>query len=1306
MGIAIVEGDKKNVNRGMTRAYEMLDRAVQLSPDNGTYYINSDGTEEKVSYVEQKKQALGILASLQKMGVKQGDYIVADVAASKDYHLLMWACFYGGFVLTTLPRPDFYDEQSQTVKGVLDIWEMLHCPVMITDNVVCSVYKKVMNTSIVYTMDDLYSDGVGEISSIDSNDSAYVQFSSGSTGNKKGAILSNENLISEGCSLIDHEKFKKDDCFLTWLPHTHNFGAFTFTFISAILACNSWYMSTELFARNPSLFLEKVSEHKITSFCINNLGLQMLLKHAEQFPDYSYDLTGLKAIYIGAEKPSFQLMEGFATTYGIKESVFKPGYGMSETVVAVCCSHTGFSKSNILFASRKELIEKEKVVLCSGKDEDDKMALIEHGYPITNVSIGIFSNDNQPLSENKIGSIRIKGKNVFQGYCNPEDNAGVFCDGWYITGDLGFIRDRKLYIVGRTKDIIIINGINYMLTDMESVIERKIKSTNKLLLISVDEQVNESLVVFVEMQQNDLVEYYKVAAEIRDILRCDFGIDAKDIVPIENIKRNASRKVDRYGMKISYLNGEFDEIIESLKKVSTQEKITNQLIDENKLVQAITECWEQVLDVKGSTIPLDKSYKSLGGNSVRAYFLIQKIEEKLKELGYDNLSLSQDIFLKCSTIREMSEYISSLKPTVSEDEKPQFEDEIAITGLAFRLPNAQNQEELWNVLINGQNCVKKIDSDRQSLGKEKSWNDIFGQIEGIDSFDYDFFNLSKETASFMDPQQRISLEVAYEALDDAGEGVLEKENKNIAIISAASSNAYLPMVLDYVKNKGAANLPETAMIDNLNSTIATRVAKYLNSKGLAMSVDSACSSFLVALSTAEKLIKYGESNGALVIGTNILPSSYTHLLAKKAGILSSGEATKVFAKDADGSLLGEGVVAVYLEGVTRAVKNRKHIYGVIAGSAMNNDGAALSIMAPNPSGQYDVMKKAYVQSGVNSKKISYIEAHGSGTKIGDPIELTSLKDMFGSGRSQYEKVVIGSAKSNFGHALACAGGVGLIKVLMCMKNDTLVPSPNVGERNPLLEDSDYPFELLTTPRNWPRLEGKPRYAGINSFGIGGTNAHVIIKDGPKMDSTDNNNKYHVIVCSAKREEDLPSVKDNIMTTIKNDVNLSDLCYTLSHCRNHYKYRCSFIMNNDKVICGDISQGEQTRINGNRIAVVCDNRLIKDKLRILLDNQLKKATAGSCFFAEELETFRADYVLAINLSEASIENLKDTNESLKAVKKLHLSPQEVNEDYLMACILREIYTCGATILWEELWKGKFGNIISLPSYPFKKSKVWL
>ena len=1308
MVIAIVEGDKKDVSRGMTKAYEMLEMAVQLSPNNGTYYINSNGTEEKVSYAKQKRLALGILASLQKIGVKQGDYIMVDVASSKVYHLLMWACFYGGFVLTTLPRPDFYDEKSQTVKGMLDIWQMLNCPVMITDDVVCAVYKKVMHTNKVYIMDDLYSDNTGKIASISSKDAAYIQFSSGSTGNRKGAILSNENLISECCDLIDYENFKKDERLLTWLPHTHNFGAFTFTFTSAVLGCNSWYMSTELFARNPSLFLEKVSMHRVTRLCINNLGLQMLLKYAEQFPDSSYDLTGLRVIYIGAENPSYQLMNDFAVAYGVDESVFKPGYGMSETVVAVCCSHTGFSKGDILLASRKELIEKRKVVLYSGKDENNQMALIEHGYPLTNVSIGIFSEDNLPLEENMIGSIRIKGDIVFQGYCNPDDNVGVFCNGWYITGDLGFIRDRKLYIVGRTKDIIIVNGVNYMLTDMENVIERKMKAAPKLLFISVDDQANESLVAFIEMPQYSAEEYHKIAAEIRNFLRCDYGIDVKNIVPIEKIKRNASRKVDRYGMKISYLNGEFDGVIESLKKTDYQEKTIPQLIDEDKLVQAITECWKQVLEIQEKTISLDKSYKRLGGNSVRGYFLIQKIEEKLEELGYDNISLSQDIFLKCSTIREMSDYISSLKPIIAEDDISYSEDEIAITGLAFRLPDAQNQEELWDVLINGRECVKMAGSERQSLSKNRVWNDIFGQIEDIDCFDYNFFNLSKEAASYMDPQQRLSLEVAYNALDDAGEGVLAEENKDIAVISAASGNLYLPMVLDHIKSTGADNLPETAMIDNLNSTIATRIAKYLNSNGVAMSIDSACSSFMVALSTAERLVKNGESKGALVIGTNILPSSYTHLLAQKAGILSSGNATKVFAKDADGSLLGEGVVAVYLEGVNQAVQNRKHIYGVIAGSAMNNDGAALSIMAPNPSGQYDVMKKAYEQSGVNSKRISYIEAHGAGTKIGDPIELTSLKAMFGTGRSEREKIIIGSAKSNFGHTLACAGGVGLIKVLMCMKNDTLVPVLNVEEKNPLLEDSDFPFELLTAPRNWPRSEAEPRYAGINSFGIGGTNAHVIIKDGPKMQGNDSNkNNYHVVVCSAKRKEDLPIVKDNIMTAIKDDVNMTDLCYTLSHSRNHYKYRCSFIMSNNKVLCGDISQGEQTRISGNRVAVVCDNSIIDEKLRILLNEQLNKVTDGQCFFADTPEIFKADYVLAINLSEASIASLKITNESIKAVKKLYLSPQEVNEEYLMACLLREIYTCGATIIWDELWKGKLGNIVNnLPAYPFKKSKVWL
>ncbi len=1306
MRFAIIEGEKKKVNRGFIRTYELLENAIKLSPDNGTYYIGNDGTEEKVTYVEQKRIALGILASLQEIGVRQGDYVMVDVSENKIYHLIMWACFYGGFVITTLPRPDFYNKDSQTVNGTLEIWRMLNCPIVITDKVVCDSYKKAMNSAGVYVVDDLYSGSSGEVANIDNQEAAYIQFSSGSTGNRKGAILSNENLICASCNIVDFENCESDERPLMWLPHTHNFGAFTFTLLAAILGCDSWSMNTELFIRNPALFMEKVSKHKITRLCTNNLGIQVLLGLAAKIPGGSYDLTELKAIYIGAEKPSHQLMSAFAATYGVDESVFKPGYGMSETVLTICSS-IGFSTDNILSVSRKELIEGQKVVIYSGNDEYDKMDVIEHGHPVTNITIGIFSDDNMLLEENMVGSIRIKSKTVFKGYCNQDDNQGNFCDEWYITGDLGFIRYGKVYIVGRTKDIIIINGVNYMLTDLESVIERKLGSKHKLLFISVDSNSNESLVVFIEMLKNSVEEYHKNAMEIHNFLRCEYGIDAKDIVPVEKIKLNASRKVDRYGMRVSYLNGEFDAIIEELKETESEKTTASQVIEENRLIQGIVECWKQVLEIKERTIPLDKSYKSLGGNSIKGYFLIQKMEKKLKQLGYGDIKLSQDIFLKCSTIQEMSDYIGTIKPVISEDKMFNCIDEIAITGIAFRLPKARNQDELWDILVNGIECVEPVSSKRKLLSRDESWSDCFGQIKDIDCFDYEFFNISEEEAKYMDPQQRLSLEVAYEALDDSGEGVMGEENKNIAIISATSGNSYFPILLDWISKNGTNGLPDTIMINNLSSTIAARIAKYLNSNGVAMNIDSACSSFMTALLTAEKIVKNGESEGALVVGANVFSSSYTHAIARKAGILSSSDCTKVFAKDADGSLLGEGIIAVYIEDKARAIQKRKHIYGIVAGGAMNNDGASLSIMAPNPSGQHDVLKKAYEQSGVDINKISYIEAHGTGTKIGDPIELTSLQHMFGKHNSDYEKKFIGSAKSNFGHTLPCAGGIGLMKVLMCMKNNKLVPVLNVKEVNPLLNNSDFPFKMLTTPKDWLRAEGSDRYAGINSFGIGGTNTHVIIKDCPEMciDNCTDNSKYNVVVCSAKREEDLLIVKDNVMNAATNNVNITDLCYTLSQTRNHYKYRCSFIIDNNMNICGEVSEGKQPKVIGNKIAVVCNNDVLDENKKAFLDEQLKKITDRRCFLANAEDDIKVDCVICINSSEKLIEEIK-SNINPKEIRNLQMRLMDVNEEYVMACLLREIYVCGANIIWDELWKGKPGRIINLPTYPFKKTKAWI
>ena len=240
MSLAIIEGKKAHVSKNFARVSDMLDYAVEKAPENGTIYINMDGTEEKVSYKEQKEKALGVLATLQKHGIKKGDCIVVDVSENKDYHIMMWACFYGGIVITTLPRPDFSNEASESVKGFKNIWTLLKEPVVITDQNMMDSYSQVMKINEVYSMESLYSNQIGEIIDVSTDDIAYIQFSSGSTGNKKGTLLSNKNLISASCNIVAHEDTDENERPLMWLPHTHNFGAFTFTLLALVLACDSW----------------------------------------------------------------------------------------------------------------------------------------------------------------------------------------------------------------------------------------------------------------------------------------------------------------------------------------------------------------------------------------------------------------------------------------------------------------------------------------------------------------------------------------------------------------------------------------------------------------------------------------------------------------------------------------------------------------------------------------------------------------------------------------------------------------------------------------------------------------------------------------------------------------------------------------------------------------------------------------------------------------------------------------------------------------------------------------------------------
>lgn len=1346
MGKALIEGITKDVSQGLKQVYSILDNAVEKNPNKGMYYVNDDGSVEKVTYAEQKRISLGILASLQKKGLKKGDILILDVAQIKHYHFMMWACYYGGIIMTTLPRPDFYIKDSETVKSVVSIWEMLGQPLFVTDQEIKSLYESALKRKErVVALEKLFSDNEGIIFDTSKDDDIYIQFSSGSTGNKKGTVISNGNLIETIYGIEEDEKFDSNDKLFMWLPHTHNFGAFTFSLLAPAIGAELWNMNTETFIRNPSLLIQTVSECDITRLCMNNLGLSILMELAKESSGEEFDLSNLFAIYIGSEKPSEKLMADFIDLYGLEEKVLRPGYGLTESVVTVSISK-GFNSKEIITISRKEMNENNMAVDHTGSNPNDYLTVVEHGGAMPNSSIAIFNDKGDILKENQLGSIRLKGPSIFRGYYNLPNDETIFSNGWFITGDIGFIREGKLYITGRSKDMIIIRGVNYMLTDLEEVLYNKFGRNEKILLISTDKGIDyEKLIAFIEcdLKKEKSKIYRERAKQMKEYLANELGIVLHEVIPIEKIKLNSSRKIDRYGMKKTYEEGQFKDNLVHNKLLGDVLKKDNKEAEpcESEIESIVRRCWGDVLGISGDDILPNTTFKSLGGTSVLAYKLLEKLETNI----VPTTKFSQNFLNRCSTINDMVDYIENKsicledKETSSKYISGDKQGEIAITGMGFRLPQASNKEELWDILSGGIDCIQEVSSKRKELSGYKHWNDVLGEVRDIDIFDYEFFDISKEEAKFMDPQQRLALEVAYEALEDSGESVMEEENKDIAVLAGANSSAYYPLLLNYIEECGINDVHSNTMVGNISSTIAARVAHHINSQGVALAIDSACSSFMTALVMGCKMIRNKECKGALILCANIMPTPFTHDISRKAGILSKRNKSKVFDKCADGSLLGEGVVGIYIESLEDAEDNKKNIYGVIPGIAMNNDGTSLSIMAPNPQGQQNVIKRAYEDANIEVNNISYLEAHGTGTEVGDPIEISTLQEVFSmENYDESKKIPIGSVKSNFGHLLSCAGGVGLVKTLLCLKHNTLVPSLHVKDLNPLLENKDSPIRVITQVEKWERPKDGYRYAGISSFGIGGTNAHIIVRDGPKREKSVNGKtrKYSILVGSAKDKGTLAKVRENIIKDLgKKELEVGDLSYTLACHRNHYSYRWAALVDNqDRVIKYEFT-GDSLRQIGSRAHLVFDDIIIDSKtdikgiaellIRLInVTNGIKKIYGSDICnkINEYIGNKKSKNEYKKVLDKLGYDKYPDYKQvdlvvcigcELETIKKQKLYCSEVeeitlknNKEILFSKIISKLYVSGVNIGWDKVINNGEAKIISLLAYPFKKTSAWI
>ncbi|MDU5207308.1 MAG: polyketide synthase [Enterococcus faecium] len=415
--------------------------------------------------------------------------------------------------------------------------------------------------------------------------------------------------------------------------------------------------------------------------------------------------------------------------------------------------------------------------------------------------------------------------------------------------------------------------------------------------------------------------------------------------------------------------------------------------------------------------------------------------------------------------------------------------------MSGRFPAAENVCEYWSNLKNGQDCISRISEDDIFRKEYKNYleqidSDIMlGCLNNIADFDPLFFNISPREAEVMDPQQRIFLEEAWKAIEDAGYSNEEMSGKKCGVFVGNTMGDY-------------SNILSKSVIENKMdifsgispSILPARISYFLNLKGPSIAIDTACSSSLVAVHLAYKSIISGECDMALAGGVRLMLTPELYKQSNNAGMLSSSNKCKPFDNSADGIVLGEAVGIVVLKDLEKAIEDGDHIFGVIRASGINQDGKTNGITAPSAASQTSLEYDVYNEYEINPEDITLVEAHGTGTKLGDPIEVKALKRAFSKYTSKTNYCALGSVKANIGHTTMAAGICSLIKVLMCFKNRQIPPQINYNNLNEHIQLNNSPFYITNKLIDWNVCEGKKRLAAISSFGFSGTNCHMVVEE--------------------------------------------------------------------------------------------------------------------------------------------------------------------------------------------------------------------
>ncbi|NQY62230.1 MAG: amino acid adenylation domain-containing protein [Alteromonadaceae bacterium] len=1091
---------------------ELFEVQVTQTPDNVAVLFE----DTQLSYRELNNQANQLAKFLMTQGVTTQSLVVVHFERSVQMIIAVLAIMKAGGAYVPL-------DPIYPLARKVHIIDDSGAKLILTQNALVDVLPESAGQVIClddedFNLEPYSTDNVGrEENGAHAHSLAYVIYTSGSTGKPKGVLLEHTSLVN--LATRQQELFGVDGSSQVLQFASLGFDAATWELVMTLMQGAALHVITAETVISPTLLTDYVQQHGITHATLPPALLVGLDSQA---------MSSIHTMVVAGEAIS----EDLAAKWSQNRRLFN-AYGPTENTVCISVSE------------------------CDGET-------VNIGRPIGNVQCYVLDEKLRLVPPGSAGELFVGGKGLARSYlnlpkmtqekfvANPFDAPGN--SRLYRTGDIvRWLADGNLDFIGRVDNQVKVRGFRIELGDVEAAINGNAAVNQCAVLLQKHGEYDNRLVAYLDLLDNT-AEEDEQKGKIRDYLKTELPayMMPSHIYILDSLPLNHNGKIDRKALH-SLGSAQTTRLQYTAPRFGLEEQLSG--------------LWQDILKVE--RVSIYDNFFDLGGNSLLAVRIRENI---ISELGVD-ISIV-DLF-NYPTIAQLVEFMSQdsdIGQVLVEEHRLRSSNSdvrykpIAVIGVSGRMGNTDTVEEFWQQIKAGDESIETLNDELLAeLGVPKVMIDNPSYVksrapyDGMADFDAGIFGFNAKEAQITDPQHRILLECAYEALEVSGYPV-ELNLDHVGVFVGKSDNVgWMTKIFNTKSGANAIDGMEASKASS-GSFLSTQLSYKLNLSGPSINLNTACSTSLVAIHQACLSLQFNECSMALAGGISVSAEDSPGYLHMEGFITSKDGHCRPFDADSSGTRVGKGAGMVLLKPLSQAVKDGDTIHAVIRGSAINNDGSDSKVgyTAPSVDGQAKVIATAMALGEISPLSIGYIETHGTGTFLGDPIELRALGKAYDSLTDEplgYGKIALGAVKANIGHLDAAAGVAGFIKTVWALKNKQLPPMINYDSPNPELNIEQSPFYVNQQLTDWPDSE-EPRRAAVSSFGIGGTNAHVVLEEAPQMEIHSSHYDDHLLVLSARSEAALKQMAANLLDRLASDsgINLPDVAHTLQCGRKSFEYK--------------------------------------------------------------------------------------------------------------------------------------------------------